>query len=273
MTRRLIAGLAAVSLALSATGASAQEAQAAHDPAFERVPPSVEDAPAMPPPVVTAPATVRSAPARTVRIHARSKNNKQRVTVAIWGTGNERQVVCSSEAPLHPTRPPGAPRRPFIAPSWGDCVANVPVGAKLLVTFGKSTDGQTFVVPNEPGSELDLKVLPADRSDENGIGVAMVVIGGVGVAIGGLLLAISSSDGYLQNDSVVTPSIVAVVLGAAIVGGGIALLVSGSRAPRVKSEATQRPAMVVGDIPWAGSREPSMSAPPALTPLSYTFTF
>ena len=269
MTRYLIAGLAGLSLMVVGRGASAQEAQTAPEPPGERDVPSVEDAPAPPPSV-----------ARTVRIHARSKENKQRVRVETSVIGGERQLLCSSEAPTFPPRQRGARRRPFASPSWGDCVADVPPGSQLRISLGESEESHLFEVPDAPGSEMNLTVLNADRTAEKAGGIALIVIGSVGVALGSLVLAFSAPPGLLHDDDLATQSAFVLILGAAFAAGGIAVLATGSREPHVESAATDRAAArygrkdtVNGDVASARSREPSTTAPAAVTPLSYGFTF
>ena len=199
----------------------------------------------------------------TVRIHAHSVENRQEVSVVMHGTA---QVVCTSDAP--PARKPQGVRRPFRGGPWGDCVADVAPGSQLDIMLGNGGETHLFTAPDEPGAEVNLEVLPPDRRDEKRSGVLMLVVGGVGVAVGGLLYLWSAPDGFFHDESGATTGAVILAVGAAFVVGGVALLASGPREPRVESEGVTRQAAM-----FTRARETTTSLPSIVAPLGYGFAF
>ena len=120
-------------------------------------------------------------PARNVRIRAHSEGNRQRVRVEARGTDGQQQVVCASEPP--PARPPGGARRPFKGGGWGDCVADVAPGSQVLIKLGEIEEPHVFIVPDEPGSQLELWVLPATRESEKSGGAVLLALGGLAILV------------------------------------------------------------------------------------------
>jgi hypothetical protein len=111
----------------------------------------------------------------------------------------------------------------------------------------------------------------AARTVERAAGVLMIVVGGVGLFVGAVAVLLSSSDSYFtrESDAGVTAGVVGAVLGVALVGSGVAVLVSGSREPTVDIV----PRRDGDDVAPPRSRDASRGLPAASTPLGYGFTF
>ena len=201
-----------------------------------------------------APPSPLFAPARTVRVHVRTPNNDDTARVAIRRSDGTYDFVCRT--------PPA-------------CVADVPPGSELRITLNRDgTERSTFMVPDDPGGEVDLEVLPAP-SWPLAVGIPMIVIGGVT----GLLGFVTSSGlwGSGGNPSVGVPIATG---GAAVATGGILWLALRSQEPRVMvdprpgaPESYGRNDTLVGDVGSAKSREASPPVPAPFTPLSYDFPF
>lgn len=222
---RLVVHLALLALLLAPSRAFADEIEPAAD-----APPRATDAP-----------VVRG----TVRIHAHSRKNQHPVRIE-RSNGDANEVVCASAAPAPPARDAAAVRRPFRHAPWGDCAADVPAGAELRVTLADSTQAHVFVVPDEPGSEIGLEVLPP-KPEAIGVGasIAVVAVGGGAAVVGALGVAWWGSGGLLQDSSAATASTVVLVGGVVLALVGVGLLLSttdGSGEPRVRTEPARRPA-------------------------------
>jgi len=217
---------------------------------------------------------------QTVRIHAHSDESKQKVRVEAAGTDGQRQIVCASEPP---------PKRKFdpahhASPSriWGDCVADVAPGSQLLVTLGDGKEGHVFAVPNEPGGELDLQVLPATRSEQKASGTVMLVVGATAVFGGAVVLPLYSlSQNVLASgDPSATASLILIAAGVVVGVIGVIVLASGSREPLVESRTMYgaaawedgRERTFLADVASARPRDRSATLP-TITPLSYSFRF
>ena len=215
------------------------------------------------------------APARTVRIHAHSKENKRRVRVEMLGTDRKYRVVCKSEAP------PSPPRR-FIFRGWGDCVADVPPGSQLRIALGEIKESHIFSVPSDPGRKLVLEVLPAAPGAEHDGGIVLIVIGGAGMLVGfGALFFGAYAAAYCGCEgSWLTVGGSALVLGGIAVASGIVLFVTRPKEPSVDVVPSEGPPQsygrtdsFLGDVASAKPRDAATSAPAPFTPLSYGFTF
>ena len=253
MTRVSVAGVLVLALTLVASPSGAQV------PAG--LPWSPPDDDAAPPPTATKrprPHTV-DAPASTVRIHSYSADGKHRVRVEMPTTSGEYRLVCTSSAPA-----PDSPR-------WGDCVADVPPGSQLRVTLGNVTQPQLLSVPDDPGSVLDLEVLPAEDSEAKVGGTLLIVLGSAGMCVGLLSLA---AAGLAADDAKGRAQLLGglgLVLGGLTVAGGIALIKTRPKEPRVVSY--DRSDNLLGDVAAAKSRDRATDGPAAFTPLRYGFTF
>jgi hypothetical protein len=217
---------------------------------------------------------------RTVRIHAHSRDNTKPVRVEVRGTGAAGQVVCTSEPPAAPARPARVARRPFEARRWGDCVADVPVGAELAVILGDLRRAHV-VVPDSPGSELDLRVSRDTNEGALASGGALIGVGALVAVVGLIGLAWYGGDGFFHDASKARSSAVVLVVGLVGAAGGAGVLVYGletSRETRVDQKVLERASAghgrkeaLIGDTPTASS--PGVQTSGAIVPLSYGFLF
>jgi hypothetical protein len=200
--------------------------------------------------LVTTPAAAQSAAAAPViRVHAHSADNERQVHVVAIAETGANQRSCSSEAPRR-----GQER-------WGDCIVDVPAGTQLSIKLGNLEPPHVYWVPENRGNELDLKVV---SDDENALvaGGALIVAGGLGIALGFLGFYLSSSCGHCADDT--TLSLGATAVGAVLITAGVGVVAARSREPRVETLRPRRAAESTG---------PTVTAPAALTPLGYTFRF
>jgi hypothetical protein len=239
--------------------------------------PPAQVAPHPPPEVVPDVAhapVVHHTPARTVRIRARSEGGKHPVRVEMR---NDHRLVCASQRPVRAPQARGT-EGAFTAVPWGDCVADVPPGSQLLVTLGESKHAGIFDVhsDSDADSEQDLLVLsPADRGETAG-GVVMIVVGGLGAAVG--LLVLGTSAEFDDESRTRGGAAVVLAFGVLLGAGGIAVLANRAREPRLERQSTRRELesqgrreTLLGDVASSKSREATLNAPsPAL---SYGFSF
>jgi hypothetical protein len=201
-------------------------------------------------------------------------DNKQAVRVETSGADGQRQLVCTSEPA---SKQQGAAHHPFSSGGWRDCVADVDPGSQLFITLDNGTEGHAFAVPDAPGSELDLKVLPATRGAQKGFGAMLIVGGSIGVLVGTCYLSLAGAFGP-PDDSSQRQGTTVMAAGLVTIGLGVLVLVSGSREPRVESEAKEQRAargrddVALGDVASARPRDRSATRP-ALTPLGFSLTF
>ena len=117
------------------------------------------------------PAAAQS-PAPVIRVHAHAEDNEARVRVVQLEANGAKGASCSSGVPTDPGRE-----------RWGDCVVDVPAGSQLSITLGDHDEApHAYWVPDDRGSELDLKVVPDGYAAKMG-GGAMIISGGITVLI------------------------------------------------------------------------------------------
>ena len=184
----------------------------------------------------------------------------------------QRRIVCVSVDP--DPRKHGAPHRPFKAVTWGDCVADVAPGSQVLITVGNREQRHPVIVPDDPGAELEIRILPPDRTEQRSGAIALFVVGGA-AAVGGFFAYELASIGGASGTTV--PAVV-MLGGIALVVTGIFVIATGPREPVIELGQRLAPRAVrrddaLGDLAVARRREAS-SPPPERAPVfGYTLEF
>lgn len=257
---------------LALTLAAAPDAVAGGDAAPPDAPPADAD-------IVAAESAT---PARTVRIRAHAPDRRRPVRVEMRGPGTSPRILCTSELPVAPARRAGVSRRPFAARRWGDCVADVPVGTELAIVLGDVKPAHAFVVPDSPGSELDLRVSRESNVGAIAGGGTLIGVGALTAFVGLLGIALYGGSGYFHDESATKTSTRVLLGGVIIAGGGAGLLAYGlqTRETRVDSKlvepsspAQSRRETLVGDAAHASPRKPEAGGAAPFIPLSYAFQF
>lgn len=253
MTNLHLAGFLAPALALT-LAASAAAAQS--PPVSDGAPPSGED---RPPAIVSAfevaPYGPAAAPVSYVRLnlHALDDDHKR---ARVYLRANDSSALLCAQLP---------------------CTVDVPAGSELRATWAGDVmhHPHVFIVPSDPGREVDIEVSEASAVPLV-TAVVLVVLGGAGMASG---IACEASIG-LRGGGEDAGCAVAFALGAVVLVSGIVLNAARSREPSVTVDAP-RPAQqtygrketALGDAAPAKRRDAAASAPTTLTPLTYGFSF
>ena len=277
MERHLAAGLAVSLLVAFAPGRAIAQDTAAPPPAV--APPAAVALPPAVPPAPPAAPRVASPPRRNLRINAHSEGHRLRVRIQTADLDGQLLFVCASPQLAEPRGDAGGVRRPFRLRRFEDCVADVAPGRQLQIKIGENEQTVAYDVPDDPAGELDLLVRPADGGAQKGGGVVLIVLGALGVGIGGVGLLAASVVG---GSSAPAPFLVALGAGAAAIVGGIAVVSSGSREPRVEKEDSphraaesqaRRDDVAIDDASARRAHGGEVLAAPITTPLSYGFSF
>ncbi len=241
MVRGVIAAGMGLTMLLGASAARADEAPAA-------TPATAGQAAA---PQAAAHATAPAArPQGTVRLHVRSYKEDVPARLFVAAANGAYAFVC--QAP---------------------CTADVYPGTPLRVTIGDSDEGHDFTMTGTPGNDVDLVVRPASKGPIAG-GVVMLSFGGITALVGMVLAAAGAQSG---RDGTATAGWICLGIGGGLTAGGIALIASRSREPRIRTNerapsgaTASRADLFSGDL--ASLRPPSPIAP-AFAPLSFGGTF
>lgn len=207
-----------------------------------------------PPPAPTTSSTSAPEPPRppnTVRAHIRSYKNREARLYVVRSDDNAA-FIC--KAP---------------------CKADVVVGTTLRVTYGDDSEGHDFTMEGTPGTDVDLEVRPASKGALIG-GIVMASTGGAVALIGLLLVAVSKLSNNESDTR--TAGWVTTGVGASLAIGGVVLIASRSREPRLKQTehtpspyyAKDAPSRVAFDAP---PRDAPSLTPAAFTPLTIGFQF
>jgi hypothetical protein len=155
------------------------------------------------------------------------------------------------------------------------CKADVYPNTPLQITFGDdSSEPFPIVISGTPGKDVEVEVLPPSRGALAG-GIVLVSIGGLVAFIGVVLLAIGASDN--GEHDLFTPGLIVTAIGGGMTAGGIALMVSRSKKPRVRHREldevprTESRAITFGDD--VAAWKPRSPVPAAFAPIGWSFAF
>ena len=195
--------------------------------AAEAQEPPAPPPPAPPPPTQPAPSAVR------VYFHTPEDATKARLYML---QGDKYDFVCNAP-----------------------CTVDITRGAKLRTVVNENEAETTDFVLSDEARSLDVEAKRGGTGMRTA-GVACVAAGtGLGF-LGGLILAMTYSDGNIGEETDRTPALVMVGVAAAVAATGIVLMVARSKEPSVRQEPKER----VRTEAWRR---------PIVTPVSLTFEF